>query len=109
MVLSGIKRFTGYDGPDRDPIQPVLHKDETLRHLAQFLNVIEGVLGGMTRAVINNSDYPDSPQMKLAISRHFSERNEHFRHKPRRVGNKIWEFDFFEDFDALRAGNYKDW
>jgi len=76
---------------------------------AQFLNVIEGVLSGMTRAVINNSDYPDAAQMKLAISRHFSERNEHFRHNPKRVGTKIWEFDFFEDFDALRAGNYKDW
>ena len=76
---------------------------------AQFLNVIEGVLSGMTRAVINNSDYSDAAQMKLAISKHFSERNEHFRHNPRRVGKKIWEFDFFQDFDALRAGNYKDW
>ena len=27
---------------------------------SQFLNVIEGVLSGMTRAVINNSDYPDA-------------------------------------------------
>jgi transposase len=76
---------------------------------SQFLNVIEGVLSGMTRAVINNSDYPDAAQMKQAISKHFSERNEHFRHNPRRVGKKIWEFDFFQDFDALRAGNYKDW
>ena len=63
----------------------------------------------VTRAVINNSDYPDAAQMKLAISRHFNERNEHFRHNPRRVGTKIWEFDFFQDFDALRGGNYKDW
>jgi transposase len=76
---------------------------------SQFLNVIEGVLSGMTRAVINNSDYPDAAQMKLAISKHFSERNEHFRHNPRRVGKKIWEFDFFQDFDAFRAGHYKDW
>ena len=76
---------------------------------SQFLNVIEGVLSGMTRAVINNSDYPDAAQMKQAISKHFGERNEHFRHNPRRVGKKIWEFDFFQDFDALRAGNYKDW
>ena len=76
---------------------------------SQFLNVIEGVLSGMTRAVINNSDYPDAAQMKQAISKHFSERNEHFRHNPRRVGKKIWEFDFFQEFDALRAGNYKDW
>ncbi len=75
---------------------------------AQFLNVIEGVLSGMTRAVINNSDYPDAAEMKQAISRHLTERNEHFRDNPRRAGKKIWELDFFEDFDALRAGNYKE-
>jgi hypothetical protein len=75
---------------------------------SQFLNVIEGVLSGMTRAVINNSDYPAAAQMKKAISKHFSERNEHFRLNPRRVGKKIWEFDFFQDFEALRAGNYTD-
>ena len=76
---------------------------------AQFLNVVEGVLSGMTRAVINNSDYPDAVYMKLAISKHFSERNEHFRYNLRRAGKKIWEFHFFQDFDAPRAGNYKDW
>jgi transposase len=75
---------------------------------SQFLNVIEGVLSGMTRAVINNSDYHDVAQMKQAISRHFTERNEHFRDNPRRAGKKIWELDFFQDFDALRAGNYKE-
>jgi transposase len=75
---------------------------------SQFLNVIEGVLSGMTRAVINNSDYPDAAQMKQAISRHFTERNEHFRDNPRRAGKRIWELDFFHDFDALRAGNYKE-
>jgi transposase len=75
---------------------------------AQFLNVIEGVLSGMTRAVINNSDYTGATQMKQAISRHFTERNEHFKDNPRRAGKKIWELDFFEDFDALRAGNYKE-
>jgi len=46
--------------------------------------------------------------MKQAISRHLTERNEHFRDNPRRAGKKIWELDFFEDFDALRAGNYKE-
>jgi transposase len=73
---------------------------------SQFLNVIEGVLSGMTRAVINNSDYSDAARMKQAISRHFSERNEYFRHNPRRVGKKIWGFDSFQDFDAIRGGNY---
>jgi hypothetical protein len=75
---------------------------------SQFLNVVEGVLSGMTRAVINNSDYPDAARMKQAISKHFSERNEHFKHNPKRVGKKIWEVDFFRDFDELGAGNYKD-
>src|SRR5207302_7861827 len=56
---------------------------------SQFLNMVEGVLSGMTRAVINNSDYPNAAQMKQAVSKHFSERNEHFRHNPRRVGKKI--------------------
>jgi hypothetical protein len=76
---------------------------------SQFLNVVEGVLSGMTRAVINNSDYLDAMEMKHAISKHFSERNEYFKQNPRRVGKKIWDFDFFQNFDALRAGNYKNW
>jgi transposase len=127
MVLSRIERFTCHDGHDRNFVQPVSHKDETLPDLgavawhnsgpflealdqfneetralsvgpiielvplptsSQFLNVIEGVLSGMTRAVINDSDYPDAAQMKLVISKHFSERNEHFRHNPRRVSKK---------------------
>jgi hypothetical protein len=74
---------------------------------SQFLNVVEGVLSGMTRAVINDSDYADATQMKQAISQHFRERNEHFKDNPRRVGKKIWEFDFFDNFEALRSGNYK--
>ena len=35
---------------------------------SQFLNVIEGVFSGMTRAVVDNSDYPDPTHMKRAIS-----------------------------------------
>jgi hypothetical protein len=76
---------------------------------SQFLNVIEGVFSGMTRAVVHNSDYADATEMKRAISAHFGERNEHFRHNPKRVGKKIWECDFFQDFDALRSGDYCDW
>ena len=45
---------------------------------AQFLNVIEGILSGMTWAVINNSDYSYPDDMRAAISRHFAERNKHF-------------------------------
>lgn len=73
---------------------------------AQFLNVIEGVLSGMTRAVVDNSDYQCPADMKRAISRHFSERNEHFRHNPRRAGSKIWDLDFFQDPDSIRGGDY---
>jgi transposase len=76
---------------------------------AQFLNVIEGVLSGMTRAVVDNSDYPSTAEMKEAISRHLVERNEHFQDNPRRVGKKIWDLDFFRDVEALRAGDYREW
>jgi transposase len=74
---------------------------------AQFLNVIEGVLNGMTRAVINNSDYDSPEAMKVAISRHFSDRNRHFRDNPRRAGKAIWKVDLFHGFDAFRVGD--DW
>jgi hypothetical protein len=76
---------------------------------AQFLNVVEGVLSGMRRAVVDNSDYASTAEMQRAISRHFVERNEHFQNNPRRAGKKIWELDFFRDVDTIRAGNYRDW
>jgi hypothetical protein len=76
---------------------------------SQFLNVIEGVFSGMTRAVVHNSDYPAPTHMKQAISKHFTDRNEHFQYNPRRVGKKIWDLDFFQDFDAIRSGDYCDW
>ena len=72
---------------------------------AQFLNVIEGVLSGMTRAVINNSDYGSPDDMKLAISRHFTERNKHFKDNPRRAGKAIWEADFFHGLNAFGMGD----
>jgi transposase len=76
---------------------------------AQFLNVIEGVFSAMTRAVIHNSDYQSADEMKSAISRHFAERNAYFKEKPKRAGKKIWELDFFNDYDSLRSGNYREW
>lgn len=76
---------------------------------AQFLNVIEGVLSGMTRAVINNSDYQSGEDMKLAISKYFSERNEHFRENPQRAGKKMWEMDYFFGLDAFKTGDYREW
>jgi len=57
---------------------------------AQFLNVIESVFSGMARAVIHNSDYDSVEEAKVAIDRHFRERNAYFRRNPRRAGKKIW-------------------
>ncbi len=68
---------------------------------AQFLNVIEGILSGMTRAVVNNSDYKSTDNMKLAISTYFRERNDYFRENPRRAGRKIWEMGFFDELSTL--------
>lgn len=72
---------------------------------AQFLNVIEGVLNGMSRAVIHNSDYKCTEDMKLGISRHFNQRNQHFKDHPKRAGSKIWEMDAFQELNVLRAGD----
>jgi transposase len=57
---------------------------------AQFLNVIESVFSGMSRAIIQNSDYQSVDDAKAAIDRYFSERNAHFRDHPRRAGVKVW-------------------
>jgi hypothetical protein len=63
----------------------------------------------MKRAVVDNSDYPSTTEMKQTISRHFVERNEHFQNNPSRVGKKIWDLDFFQDVEAFRAGDYREW
>jgi hypothetical protein len=57
---------------------------------AQFLNVIESVFSGMSRAIIHNSNYPSLNDAKVAIDRHFEERNNHFQAHPQRAGKKIW-------------------
>jgi transposase len=57
---------------------------------AQFLNVIESVFSGMSRAIIHNSNYPSLTDAKAAIDRHFKERNSHFQMHPQRAGKKIW-------------------
>lgn len=57
---------------------------------AQFLNVIESVFSGMSRAVIHNSDYKSVAETKKAINRYFEERNLHFKANPKRAGDKIW-------------------
>jgi len=57
---------------------------------AQFLNVIESIFSGMSRAIIHNSDYPSLDAAKAAIDRYFAERNTHFAENPKRAGFKIW-------------------
>jgi transposase len=76
---------------------------------AQFLNVIEAVFSAMKRAVIHNSDYESDDEMKNTISGHFSERNDYFKHNPKRAGKRIWNINFFEDHSNLRSGNYREW
>jgi transposase len=76
---------------------------------AQFLDVIEAVFSAMKKAVIHNSDYQSEEEMKDAISVHFCERNEFFKHNPKRAGKRIWQIDFFEDQDHIRSGNYREW
>ncbi len=61
-----------------------------LPNRAQFLNVIESVFSGMTRAIIHNSDYKSVNECKNAIDRYFKERNQKFMNKPKRAGNNIW-------------------
>ena len=57
---------------------------------AQFLNVIESVFSGMSKAIIHNSDYASVEECKKAIDLYFAERNHHFKENPKRAGNKIW-------------------
>ena len=57
---------------------------------AQFLNVIEAVFSGMSRAIIHNSNYSTKEEAIAAIDRYFLERNEYFQKHPKKAGNKIW-------------------
>ena len=57
---------------------------------AQFLNVIESVFSGMSRAIIHNSNYISVEECKNTINTYFKERNEHFRKNPKKAGKKLW-------------------
>jgi transposase len=57
---------------------------------AQFLNVIESVFSGMSRAILHNSNYQSVDTCKAAIDRYISDRNRFFLQNPKRAGNKIW-------------------
>jgi|SRR5262245_8485531 len=39
----------------------------------------------------------------------FRERNVFVRDNPKRAGNKIWEIDFFQDYNHIKSGNYREW
>jgi hypothetical protein len=55
---------------------------------AQFVNIIESVFSGMSRAVIQNSDYESVQAARAAIDRHFAGWNAYFRANPKRAGRK---------------------
>lgn len=73
---------------------------------AQFLNVIESVFSGTKRAVIDNSDYKSEFEMKMALNKHFTERNLYFEKNPKRAGKKIWEKEIF-DLNKFESGLHK--
>ena len=75
--------WAGYDQAPSIELAPLPSR-------AQFLNVIESVFSGMSRAVIHNSDYKSVHEAKISIDRYLAARNEHFREHPRRAGKKIW-------------------
>lgn len=58
---------------------------------AQFLNVIESIFSGMSRAIIHNSDYANVGDCEKSIDRYFIERNEYYTKNPKKAGNKIWK------------------
>ena len=57
---------------------------------AQFLNVIESIFGGLSEAIIKNSNYSSMDEAKSAIDLYFDERNGFFQNNPGKAGNKIW-------------------
>ena len=40
---------------------------------------------------------------------YFKERNYYFKENPKRAGKKIWEINFFKDYDNIKSGNYREW
>ena len=76
---------------------------------AQFLDVLEAVFSGMKRAVVHHSNYDSINAMKGAISRHFSKGMNTSATIRSELGKKIWQLDFFNDMNSLRAGDYREW
>jgi len=65
-------------------------KTVPLPYGAQFLNVIESVFSGMSRAIIHNSDYASIEAAQRAIDVYFEKRNESFSKHTKKAGCKIW-------------------
>ncbi len=57
---------------------------------SQFLNVIEAVFSGMSRAILHNSDYASLDDAKDAVRRYIQERNSAFKKSPQSAGKAIW-------------------
>jgi hypothetical protein len=87
-----------YDGAPTIELAPLPSR-------AQFLNVIESVFSGMSRAVIHNSNFENSSQAMNAIDRYFLNRNEFYKIHPKRAGRKLWEY---ERCEAVFQNNCKD-
>lgn len=60
---------------------------------AQFLNVIESVFSGLSRAVLHNSDYASLEDAKVAVARYLDDRNESYKKSPKPAGRKIWRME----------------
>lgn len=71
------------DGAPRIELRP-------LPTCSQFLNVIESVFSGMSRAILHNSDYADVDAAKQAIDAYIRTRNKVFKANPRVAGSYIW-------------------
>jgi hypothetical protein len=63
---------------------------------AQFLNVIESVFSGMSRAIIHNSNFKNSSEASDSIDRYFLNRNEFYKIHSKRAGRKIWQHETCE-------------
>jgi hypothetical protein len=82
-------RFINNHNANSGELIPILEIAPLPAH-SQFLNVIEAVFSGMSRAIIQNSDYKSIDEAKAAIDRYFAERNAYFKVRPKRAGRKIW-------------------
>jgi hypothetical protein len=78
---------------------------------AQFLNVIESVFSGMSRAVIHNSNFESVSQAKDAIDRYFMNRNSFYTCHPKRAGRKLWQLErcqaVFQEENNCKDSRYR--